>query len=88
MRGCDGDTINTAARLEFANKHLGTRLCVSAVLAARVPDFRGRLIGDLVLKGRTETIRTFDPLRVEQYNPFAKPPAVLGRLKAVERILE
>ena len=22
------------------------------------------------------------------YNPFAKPPAVLGRLKAVERILE
>jgi hypothetical protein len=24
----------------------------------------------------------------EIYNPFAKPPAVLGRLKAVERILE
>ena len=23
-----------------------------------------------------------------QINPFAKPPAVLGRLKAVERILE
>ena len=25
---------------------------------------------------------------LEQDNPFAKPPAVLGRLKAVERILE
>ena len=25
-----GDTINTAARLEAANKHLGTRICVSA----------------------------------------------------------
>ena len=24
----------------------------------------------------------------KDYNPFAKPPAVLGRLKAVERILE
>ena len=23
-----GDTINTAARLEAANKHLGTRICV------------------------------------------------------------
>ena len=23
-----------------------------------------------------------------EHNPFAKPPAVLGRLKAVERILE
>jgi len=48
-----GDTINTAARLEAANKHLGTRICVSGTLAARVPNFRGRLIGDLVLKGRT-----------------------------------
>ena len=28
-----GDTINTAARLEAANKHLGTRICVSAAAA-------------------------------------------------------
>jgi len=29
-----GDTVNTAARLESANKHLGTRLCISAATAA------------------------------------------------------
>ena len=74
-----GDTINTAARLEAANKHLGTRICVSAPLAARVPDFRGRLIGDLVLRGKTETIRTFEPLRVEQYDS----PATGSYLKAI-----
>jgi class 3 adenylate cyclase len=35
-----GDTINIAARLEAANKQLGTRICVSAILAAKVKDFR------------------------------------------------
>ena len=28
-----GDTINTASRLEAANKFLGTRICVSAAVA-------------------------------------------------------
>jgi adenylate cyclase len=40
-----GDTVNVAARLEAANKQLGTRICVSATLATRVEDFRGRPIG-------------------------------------------
>ena len=31
-----GDTINVTARLETANKQLGTRICVSAVLAEKV----------------------------------------------------
>jgi adenylate cyclase len=75
-----GDTINTAARLEAANKHFGTRICVSATLAARVPDFRGRLIGDLVLKGRTETIRAFEPLQVGQYDS----PATRSYLEAIK----
>src|ERR1700722_6296179 len=35
-----GDTINVAARLEAANKQLGTHICVSASLAARVEQFR------------------------------------------------
>ena len=34
-----GDTINIAARLEAANKQLGTRICVSAILAAKVEGF-------------------------------------------------
>jgi adenylate cyclase len=58
-----GDTINTAARLEAANKFLGTRICVSAAIAAGVPDFRGRPIGDLMLRGRSEPLRAFEPLQ-------------------------
>ena len=62
-----GDTINIAARLEAANKQLGTRICVSAILAAKVEDFRGRPVGDLLLRGRSEALRAFEPLRAEQY---------------------
>jgi adenylate cyclase len=62
-----GDTINVAARLEVANKQLGTRICVSATLASKVDGFRGRPVGDLVLRGKTEALRAFEPLRPEQY---------------------
>ncbi|HEX2556115.1 MAG TPA: adenylate/guanylate cyclase domain-containing protein [Microvirga sp.] len=59
-----GDTINTAARLETANKSLGTRICVSASLAEQAEGFRGRPIGNLVLRGRAEPLRAFEPLPV------------------------
>ncbi|HMO30745.1 adenylate/guanylate cyclase domain-containing protein [Enterovirga sp.] len=57
-----GDTINTAARLETANKALGTRICVSANVASHAEDFRGRPVGDLVLRGKAEPLRAFEPL--------------------------
>jgi adenylate cyclase len=57
-----GDTINTAARLEAANKHLGTRICVSAAVAQAAGNFRGRPVGDLVLRGRSEPLRAYEPL--------------------------
>jgi adenylate cyclase len=57
-----GDTINVSARLEAANKRLGTRICVSAQVASRIDGFLGRPVGDLVLRGRTEPIRTLEPL--------------------------
>jgi adenylate cyclase len=63
-----GDTINVAARLEAGNKQLGTRICVSAPLAKRVDGFKGRPVGDLVLRGKTEALRAFEPLRAEQYD--------------------
>lgn len=63
-----GDTINTAARLEKINKQLGTHICVSAALAARVPNFKGRPVGDLVLRGKTEPLRAFEPLRAERFD--------------------
>jgi adenylate cyclase len=61
-----GDTINVAARLEAANKQLGTRICASAALAEAVPNFRGRPIGDLLLRGRVEAMRAFEPLPAER----------------------
>jgi adenylate cyclase len=62
-----GDTINVAARLEATNKQLGTRICVSAPLVAKMEDFRGRPVGDLLLRGKTEALRAFEPLRSEGY---------------------
>ncbi|MDN5004988.1 adenylate/guanylate cyclase domain-containing protein [Bradyrhizobium sp. GCM10027634] len=62
-----GDTINTAARLEAANKHLGTRICVSASVAERAENFQGRPVGELVLRGRSEPLRAFEPLPLEKF---------------------
>lgn len=57
-----GDTINTAARLEAANKYLGTRICVSVTVAEAADNFQGRPVGDLMLRGRREPLRAFEPL--------------------------
>ena len=67
-----GDTINTAARLEAANK-LGTRICVSAAVANRAENFQGRPVGDLILRGRCEPLRACEPLRPEV---FAGPATI------------
>jgi adenylate cyclase len=57
-----GDTINVAARLEAANKALGTRVCASQAVAERIPGFQGRPAGDLVLRGRSEPLPAWEPL--------------------------
>lgn len=90
-----GDTINTAARLETANKQLGTRVCVSESVASQVPNFRGRPVGDLILRGKTEPLRAFEPLPPDDYDEsfmegylraFAKleaaDPAAIGAFAA------
>lgn len=61
-----GDAVNTAARLEGANKHLGTRICVSEKIVEQIPDFKGRPVGLLVLKGKSEGLRVFEPLSGEK----------------------
>jgi adenylate cyclase len=66
-----GDTVNTAARLEAANKQLGTRICVGDSVASRVAGFKGRPIGDLLLRGRSEPLRAFEPLLTEVYDSAA-----------------
>jgi adenylate cyclase len=77
-----GDTINVAARLEAANKKLGTRMLVSQALAVKVENFRGRPVGDLVLRGRTETVRAFEPLQAERCDD----PAVESYQKAFAQL--
>jgi len=62
-----GDTVNIAARLEAANKQLSTRICVGESLAGRIPDFTGRPVGDLLLRGRSEPLRAFEPLSREAF---------------------
>ncbi len=62
-----GDTINVAARLESVNKQLGTRICVSALLASKVDSFYGRPVGDLVLRGKSEALRAFEPLDEKRF---------------------
>ena len=77
-----GDSINIAARLEVANKQLGTRICVSATLAGKVKDFKGRPVGDLLLRGRSEVLRAFEPLRMEQY----QDPSTKSYLEAFAKL--
>lgn len=57
-----GDPINTAARLESVNKHLGTRICVSEATMNRCPELVFRPVANLVLKGKTKAIKVFEPL--------------------------
>jgi adenylate cyclase len=77
-----GDTINTAARLEAANKLLGTRTCVSATIANGVENFRGRPIGDLVLRGRSEPLRAYEPLSAASFGT----PATLQYSEAFAKL--
>jgi adenylate cyclase len=66
-----GDIINTAARLEGANKLLGTRICVSATVAEGTKNFKGRPVGDLVLRGRSEPLRAYEPLQAATFEKAA-----------------
>ena len=63
-----GDAINTASRLEGANKFFGTRIAVSENTANLIQGFCGRPIGKLVLKGRSSGLKTFEPLTEEEYH--------------------
>ena len=57
-----GDPVNTAARLESVNKHLGTRMCISEDMLVDTPDMRVRPVGRLVLKGKSQALAVFEPL--------------------------
>lgn len=57
-----GDTVNTAARLEGANKYIGTCNCISSAVAGNANGHVLRPSGTLYLKGKNEGVETFEAL--------------------------
>ena len=79
-----GDAINTAARLESVNKHLGTNVCIGGDTVAKCRRFVGRPVGKLVLKGRSGGTDAFEPLT----EAALESPAVRDYLAAYKQMAE
>jgi len=56
-----GNAVNAAARLEAANKDLGTSICIGPGTAARVEPHLLRRIGRITLRGQSEPVEVFTP---------------------------
>ena len=77
-----GDAVNVAARLEGANKQLGTRICISESVVEQIDGFEGRPAGTLLLKGKTQKLKAFEPLTKEKY----ESPATIGYIEAFSKL--
>lgn len=75
-----GDAINTAARLESANRALGTRICVSRATYERVSGQAFRPVGTLMLKGKSIGVDVFEPV-------LRTSPALTAYLDAFGRLI-
>lgn len=78
-----GDAVNIAARLEQANKIIGTRICAAESVVQSIDDFEGRPIGTLLLKGKSRAVRCYDPASIE-----GGPDSFEADYKAAFRLLE
>lgn len=66
-----GDAVNIAARLEVVNKHFGTHICVGQTTVDQVEGFKGRPVGELILKGKKDSLLVFEPLSDEVFEETA-----------------
>jgi adenylate cyclase len=57
-----GDPVNTAARLESVNKHLGTLFCMSEAIYNGCPEAVARPVGRLILKGKKVPLMVYEPV--------------------------
>lgn len=64
-----GDPVNTAARLESANKQFGTLTCVSEATLSGCPGWPARPIGRVILKGKSQELAVFEALDPELGEP-------------------
>lgn len=56
-----GDAVNVAARLEAANKKLGSSICVGPVAASRCDQSLLRPLAEIIVRGRGDAITVFEP---------------------------
>ena len=56
-----GTTMNTAARLEAANKELGSSICIGPMAAARLDPTALRRIGTLQMRGLSRPVEVYTP---------------------------
>ena len=78
-----GDTVNTAARLEGANKIFGSRVCISGATATRATDHAFRPMARLVLAGKTKPVEAWEPLAVVP-EECADAPSYLKAYRALD----
>jgi adenylate cyclase len=60
-----GDAVNAAARLEAANKELGSAICVGPGTAGRCDASLFRPLGTIVVRGRDEPLTVFEPWPID-----------------------
>ncbi len=60
--GAAGDVVNTAARLEGANKVFGSRILASADTVRHAGDADARPMGSVIVKGRSAPVEVFEVL--------------------------
>lgn len=76
-----GDAVNAAARLEAANKEIGSSICVGPAAAARCPAEMLRPLGTIAVRGREEAMSVFEPW------PLDTPPGWRERYSAAFELI-
>jgi len=79
-----GDPINTAARLESVNKHLGTRMCVSQDLLDGCTGVPVRAVGRVVLKGKRQALQVSTPEATLDASACAPAPDYAAALRLLQ----
>jgi adenylate cyclase len=79
-----GDPVNTASRLETANKWLGTQVCVSQAVLDGCPQAVARPIGHLRLEGKATPVMTWEALAVSADAGMASDPAYAAAFRLLD----